>query len=115
MHAWLYWNKVNVATDTTGELWQKRLGDTLSQMGMQMLAEKECPLEVKNMHLEKCIDCLDNKQNKAASLPSLRRGEKFPWNWCTQMYAMWMQNHMPVHNTLSHSLMITAESCGILC
>ena len=45
----------------------------------------------------------------------LRWGRKLPWNWCAKMYAMWMQNHMLVHNTLVHSLMIIVESCGLSC
>ena len=35
----------------------------MNQKGMQMLARKELLLEVKNVHLDKYVDCLANKQN----------------------------------------------------
>ena len=65
LHARLCRRETHVATDTTGKLWHKRLSH-MSQKGMQMLAEKELLLEVRNMHMEKCIDCLAGKQNKVA-------------------------------------------------
>ena len=40
MHARLWWNEENVATDTANELWHKMLCH-MSKKGMQMLAEKE--------------------------------------------------------------------------
>ena len=38
----------------------------MSLKGMQMLTKKEILSEVKNMHLDKCVDCLAGKQNRTA-------------------------------------------------
>ena len=46
-----------MVADTTGELWHKRLCH-MSQKGMKMLVGKELLSKVKNMHLDKCADCL---------------------------------------------------------
>ena len=54
--------------DTTGELWHKRLCH-MSQKRMQMLAGKDVLLKMKNVHLDKCADCLDDKQNRDAFHP----------------------------------------------
>ena len=62
MNARIRWEEVNVASDTAGELWHKRLCH-MSQKGMRRLAEDNLIPEVKNVHLEKCIDCLASKQN----------------------------------------------------
>ena len=70
MHAWLCQGEANVTADTVGELWLKRLGH-MSQIGMQMLAEKEFLPGIRNMHLEKCINCLIGKQNRVAFHPRL--------------------------------------------
>ena len=68
MHARLCRNDINVAADTTGELWHKRLGH-MSQRGMQMLAKKELLSEVENVHLETYIDYLADKQNRVSFRP----------------------------------------------
>ena len=41
----------------------------MSQRRMQMLAEKELLPEVRNMHLDKCIDCLASKKNRSSFRP----------------------------------------------
>ena len=57
--------EVNVAVDTAGELWHKRLWH-MSEKGMRRLADDNLIPEVKNVQLEKCIDCFVSKQNKTA-------------------------------------------------
>ena len=52
LHARLCRNEANVATDTTGELWHKRLCH-MSEKGMQKLAADDLIPEVKNVHLDK--------------------------------------------------------------
>ena len=49
--------EVNVAADNASELWHKRLCH-MRQKGMQRLAEDNLILDVKNVQLEKCTDCL---------------------------------------------------------
>ena len=68
LHARLNWDKVNVAADTIGELWHKRLCH-MSHKGMQMLPEKELMSELKKVHMDKCHDCLAGKENRDAFLP----------------------------------------------
>ena len=41
----------------------------MSQTGNQMLVERELMLDVKKVHLEKCIDYLVGKKNKATFCP----------------------------------------------
>ena len=74
MHERLCRDEANVVADSDGELWHKRLGH-MSERGMHMLVEKDLLLEVKGIHLEKCVDCLAGKQNRAAfhSRPLMRR------------------------------------------
>ena len=38
----------------------------MSERGMHILVEMDLLLEVKGMHLEKCLDCLATKQNRVA-------------------------------------------------
>mgnify|MGYP006982084148 CR=1 FL=1 len=52
MHAQLCLNEVNMAADTTDELWDKRLCQ-MSEKGMQKLAADDLIPEVKNVHLDK--------------------------------------------------------------
>ena len=64
-HARLCWNELNVACTivpeyTTRELWHKRLY-RMSEKGMQMLAERELLPKVKNVNMDKCVDCLASK------------------------------------------------------
>ena len=58
-------DEANVVADSEGELWHKRLGH-MSERGMHILVEMDLLLEVKGMHLEKCLDCLATKQNRVA-------------------------------------------------
>ena len=60
MHARIWWEEVNVGDDNADELWHKRLCH-MSQKGMRRLAEENLILEVKNVQLEKCTDCLASK------------------------------------------------------
>ena len=64
----------NVTTDSSGELWHKRLCH-MSEKGVCLLADQKLLLEVKGVHLEKCVDCLGGKQNIATfhSRPPRRR------------------------------------------
>mgnify|MGYP002775888827 CR=1 FL=1 len=50
----------NVAADSSGELWHKRLGH-MSDKGMYILANQKLLQEVKGVHLERCLDCLVRK------------------------------------------------------
>ena len=61
MNARLCPEEVNIASDTAGELWHKRLCH-MSVKGMKRLADDN-PIPVKNVHLERCTDCLAGKQN----------------------------------------------------
>ena len=46
-----------MAADTAGELWHKRLCH-MSEKGMRKLAADDLIPEVKNVHLDKCANCL---------------------------------------------------------
>ena len=74
MQAKLCREEANVVVDSTGELWDKRLGH-ISETGLQMLAKKDILLEVKYISLKHCVECLARKQNKASfhSRPLMRR------------------------------------------
>ena len=74
MHARLCQDEANVVADLDGELWHKRLGH-MNERGMHILAKKDLLLEVKGIHLEKCVDCLVGKQNITVShsRPPMRR------------------------------------------
>ena len=65
--------EVNVAVDTAGELWHKRLWH-MSEKGMRRLADDNLIPEVKNVELENCTDCLAGKQNQPSfwSRPPIR-------------------------------------------
>ena len=66
MYAQVSQNEANIVPGTTvGELWHKRLCH-MSQKGMQMLVEKDLMPKMKNMHLDKCVDSLADKKNRAA-------------------------------------------------
>ena len=65
MHDRISKEEVNVAVDTAGELWHKRLCH-MSQKGMRRLADDNLIPEVKNVQLEKCTDCLAGKQNRTS-------------------------------------------------
>ena len=54
-----------MAANNAGELWHKRLCH-MSQKGMQRLAEDNLIPEVKDVHLERCTDCLADKQNRTS-------------------------------------------------
>ena len=41
----------------------------MSQRGMKMLVGKELLPEVKKVHLEKCVDCMADRQNRVAFRP----------------------------------------------
>ena len=73
MNAWLCPEEVNVASDTTSELWQKRLC-RMSEKGIKRLADDNL-IPAKHLHLEKCTDCLAGKQNRTSfrSKPPMRR------------------------------------------
>ena len=62
IHARICREEVNVPANKAGELWHKRLCH-MSQKGMRRLANDNLILEVKNVQLEKCSDCLAGKQN----------------------------------------------------
>ena len=74
VHTWLCLNEVNVATDKTSELRHKRLCH-MSEKGMRKLVTDDLIPEVKNVHLDKCADCLAGKQNRTSfrSRPPMRR------------------------------------------
>ena len=60
MNARLCREEVNVVSDTTSELWHKRLCH-MSVKGMKKLADDNL-IPVKNVHVERCTDCLAGKQ-----------------------------------------------------
>ena len=74
MHVRVCKSEANVAADSSGEIWHKRLGH-MSEKGMHILADKKLLSEAKGVHLDKCVDCLVGKQNKTAfhSRPPRRR------------------------------------------
>ena len=65
MYARICWEEVNMAINTTSELWHKRLC-YMSEKGMWRLADDNLILEVKNVQLEKCIDWFAEKQNRTS-------------------------------------------------
>ena len=65
MHTKLCKDEANVAADTSGEMWHKRFGH-MSVEVMHILVDQKLLREVKGVHLEKCVDCLVGKQNRAA-------------------------------------------------
>ena len=60
MHARVCKSEADVAADLSGELWHKRMRH-MSEKGMHMLANQKLLPEVKEVHLEKCVDCLVGK------------------------------------------------------
>ena len=64
MNARLCLDEVNVASDTTGDLWHKTLCH-MSLKGMKRLADDNL-IPVKDVHLERCTDCLAGKQNRTS-------------------------------------------------
>ena len=74
MHAKLCEDEANMAADSDGELWNKRIGH-MSKKGMHILANQKLLPEVKGEHLERCVNCLVGKQNRVAfhSRPPKRR------------------------------------------
>ena len=64
MNAKLCPEEVNVASDTTGELWHKRLWH-MSEKGMKRIPDDNL-IPVKDVHLERCTDCLASKQNRTS-------------------------------------------------
>ena len=64
MNTQLYPEEVNVASDTAGEMWHKRLCH-MSVKGMKRLADDNI-IPVKDVHLERCTDCLAGKQNRTS-------------------------------------------------
>ena len=64
MNARLCPDEVNVVSDTAGELWHKRLCH-MSAKGMKRLADENLLL-VKEVHLERCTDCMAGKQNRTS-------------------------------------------------
>ena len=76
MHAKLCEDEANMAADSDGELWNKRIGH-MSKKGMHILADKKLLPDVKGVHLEKCVNCLAGKQNKAAFQSRLPKRREF--------------------------------------
>ena len=74
MHSRLHQEEANVAVGKVGELWHKRLCH-MSEKGMQKLAVDDLIPEVKNVHLDKCVECVASKHNKTSfqSRPPMRR------------------------------------------
>ena len=64
MNARLCPDELNVAADTVGELWHKRLCH-MSTKGMKRLADDNL-IPVKDVHLERCTECLAGKQNRTS-------------------------------------------------
>ena len=69
MQAKLCKDEANVAADSSGEIWHNRLGH-MSEKGMHILADKKLFPEVEGKHLERCVDWLVGKQNRAAFHPT---------------------------------------------
>ena len=65
MHAKLCKDEAHVAANTNGQIWHKILGH-MSEKGMHILADQKLFPKVKGVHLEKCINFLVGKQNRAA-------------------------------------------------
>ena len=74
MHARVCKSEANVAADSSGELWHKRLCH-MNEKGMHLLADQKLLPEVKGVHLGKCVDYLVGKQKRVAfhSRPPKRR------------------------------------------
>mgnify|MGYP002775142099 CR=1 FL=1 len=98
MHAQVYKSEANVAADSSGEIWHKRLGH-MSERGMHILADQKLLPEVKGVHLERCVDYLVGKQNRVAFTRDHQRGEKQYWNWYTQTCATWILHRIEADST----------------
>ena len=63
-----------MAIDIVGELWHKQLCH-MSQKGMRKLVEDNLIPGVKNVQIEKWIDCMIDKQNRTSfrSRPPMRK------------------------------------------
>ena len=60
MQAKLCKDEANVVADFSGDIWHKRLGH-MSEKGMHIQADQKLLPKVKEVHLEKCVDCLVGK------------------------------------------------------
>ena len=60
MHAKLCMDEANMAADSSGEIWHKRLGH-MSERDMHILVNQKLLLEVNIVQLERCVDCLVRK------------------------------------------------------
>ena len=76
MHANLSKDVVNtVEKDNTVELWHKRLSH-MSEKGIKILGKKNVLSGIDLVHLEKCANCLAEKQNRVtfrSSPPSIMK------------------------------------------
>ena len=74
MHARVCKSEPYEAPNSSGEIWHTRLGH-MSEKGMHLLAVQKLLPEVKGVNLDKCVDCLVGKQNRATfhSRPPRRR------------------------------------------
>ena len=111
MHVRICQDEVNVAADTTGELWHKWLCHII-QKGMQRLAEDNLIPEVKNVKLEKCTDCLAGKQNRTSvqARPPIRRKALLELVH-TDVCQVDMKSHVGSQYFVTF-LMTTVGSCG---
>ena len=64
MQARLRRDEANVVADSYDELWHKSHGH-MSERELHIVAEKDLLPYVKGINLEKCVDCLARKQNRA--------------------------------------------------
>ena len=64
MHTRICREEVNIATEDASELWHKRLCH-MSAKGMKRLADDNL-IPVKDVHLERCSDCLAGKQDRTS-------------------------------------------------
>ena len=111
MHVRICREEVNVATDDVSELWNKRLCH-MSQKGMQRLADVNLITKVKNVHLEKCTDCLAGKQNRTSvqARPPIRRKALLELVH-TDVCQVDMRSHVGSQYFVTF-LMTTVGSCG---
>ena len=79
MHARLCRGEPNVVSDLDGELSHKRINH-MSERGMHMLVEKDFLPEFKCVHLNQCVDCLADKQNRVALLSRPLIERNMLWN-----------------------------------
>ena len=97
MNAQLCLEEVNVAADTAGELWHKRLCH-MSVKGLKRLADDNL-IPVKDVHLERCTEFLAGKQNRTSFRSRTPMRRIAPLELVHADVFKWTRSHMQERST----------------